>query len=74
MREKVRAYNVGSSDYAKRTIQPWDIKEEVKLHRDIIIYIQSLKDKYDTRLLEEYIDIQRRNWSIQMEEGFIEQS
>lgn len=28
----VMSYNVGSSDYSKRKIQPWDIWEEYKLN------------------------------------------
>jgi hypothetical protein len=29
--ERIRSFNVGSSDYAKRKIQPWDIWLEYKL-------------------------------------------
>lgn len=32
MEENIRAYNVGSSDYAKYKIQPWDIWLEYKLN------------------------------------------
>lgn len=32
MEENIRAYNVGSSDYAKHKIQPWDIWLEYKLN------------------------------------------
>lgn len=31
-KEDVMSYNVGSSDYSKRKIQPWDIWEEYKLN------------------------------------------
>ena len=31
-KENVMSYNVGSSDYSKRKIQPWDIWEEYKLN------------------------------------------
>ena len=31
-REDVMSYNVGSSDYSKRKIQPWEIWEEYKLN------------------------------------------
>lgn len=32
LEEDVMSYNVGSSDYSKRRIQPWDIWEEYKLN------------------------------------------
>lgn len=32
VKEDVMSYNVGSSDYSKRKIQPWDIWEEYKLN------------------------------------------
>lgn len=32
MEENIRAYNVGSSDYAKHKIQPWDIWIEYDLN------------------------------------------
>lgn len=32
MEENIRAYNVGSSDYAQHKIQPWDIWLEYKLN------------------------------------------
>lgn len=32
MEEDIRAYNVGSSDYAKHKIQPWDIWIEYDLN------------------------------------------
>lgn len=32
MGENIRAYNVGSSDYAKHKIQPWDIWIEYDLN------------------------------------------
>lgn len=31
-KEDVMSYNVGSSDYSKRKIQPWNIWEEYKLN------------------------------------------
>ena len=31
-KENIRSYNVGSSDYAKHNIQPWDIWREYKLN------------------------------------------
>lgn len=31
-KEDVMSYNIGSSDYSKRKIQPWDIWEEYKLN------------------------------------------
>lgn len=31
-KENVMSYNVGSSDYSKRKIQPWNIWEEYKLN------------------------------------------
>ena len=31
-RDGVMSYNVGSSDYSSRKIQPWDIWEEYKLN------------------------------------------
>lgn len=31
-KEDVMSYNVGSSDYSKRRIQPWNIWEEYKLN------------------------------------------
>jgi hypothetical protein len=31
-KEDVMSYNVGSSDYSSRKIQPWDIWEEYKLN------------------------------------------
>lgn len=32
LEEDVMSYNVGSSDYSKRKIQPWEIWEEYKLN------------------------------------------
>ena len=32
LKEDVRSYNVGQSDYAKHRIQPWDIWLEYKLN------------------------------------------
>lgn len=44
-----KSYNVGSSDYAKHKIQPWDIWEEYALNpwdADIIKRILRTKDEH----------------------------
>jgi len=46
-----RNYNVGKSDYSKRTIQPWDIWYEYKLNPwDADIIKRVLSDKGERRL------------------------
>lgn len=46
MSEDVRSYNVGSSDYAKHKIQPWDIWHEYKLNPwDADLVKRVLRDK-----------------------------
>jgi transcriptional regulator with XRE-family HTH domain len=46
-----RDYNVGKSDYSKRTIQPWDIWYEYKLNPwDADIIKRVLRDKGERRL------------------------
>ena len=46
MGDSVRTYNVGNSDYAKHTIQPWDIWKEYHLNpwdADIIKRVLRIK-------------------------------
>ena len=52
--EDTRSYNVGSSDYAKHKIQPWDIWIEYKLNPfDADIVKRVLRDKEgDSRKLD----------------------
>lgn len=46
-----REYNVGHSDYSKRTIQPWDIWYEYKLNAwDADIVKRILRNKGERRL------------------------
>lgn len=48
LEEDVMSYNVGSSDYSKRRIQPWDIWEEYKLNpwdADIVKRILRTKEE-----------------------------
>lgn len=52
--EDIRSYNVGSSDYSKHNIQPWDIWLEYRLNpwdADIIKRILRTKDG-DSRKLD----------------------
>ena len=52
--DDTRSYNVGSSDYAKHKIQPWDIWIEYKLNPfDADIVKRVLRDKVgDSRKLD----------------------
>lgn len=46
-KDDVRSYNVGSSDYAKHTIQPWDIWREYNLNlwdADIVRHVLRTKE------------------------------
>lgn len=50
----VRTYNIGTSDYSKHNIQPWDIWEEYQLNpwdADIIKRVLRTK-KGDSRVLD----------------------
>ena len=52
---QVRKYNIGSSDYAKRKIQPWDIWLEYELNPwDADIVKRVLRNKQGQSRLEEY--------------------
>jgi len=54
LKEDVRSYNVGQSDYAKRRIQPWDIWLEYKLNpwdADIVKRVLRIKNT-DSRKLD----------------------
>jgi hypothetical protein len=51
----VRSFNVGSSDYSKHKIQPWDIWIEYKLNPwDADIVKRVLRTKEGTERKEEY--------------------
>lgn len=53
--ENVMSYNIGSIDYSKRRIQPWDIWEEYKLNpwdADIVKRILRTKEEYGMTLKE----------------------
>lgn len=55
MKEDIRSYNIGSSDYAKHKIQPWQIWIEYNLNpfdADIIKRVLRKKDGQSRR--EEY--------------------
>lgn len=55
LEEDVMSYNVGSSDYSKRRIQPWDIWEEYKLNpwdADIVKRILRIKEEPGMTLKE----------------------
>ena len=52
-KDNVRGYNVGSSDYSKHEIQPWDIWIEYRLNpwdADIIKRVLRKKDTNPRRL------------------------
>ena len=71
------AYNIGSSDYAKHSIQPWDIWEEYNLNpwdADIVKRILRHK-KGDTRKMdyEKIIHICKKRIE-QIERGYIHPS
>lgn len=54
-KEDVMSYNVGSSDYSKRKIQPWDIWEEYKLNAwdaDIVKRVLRTKEEPGMTLQE----------------------
>ena len=52
---QVRKYNIGSSDYAKRKIQPWDIWLEYELNPwDADIVKRVLRNKQGQSRIEEY--------------------
>lgn len=53
-KEDIRSYNVGTSDYSKRRIQPWDIWQEYDLNpRDADIVKRVLRNKStDSRRLD----------------------
>lgn len=56
--EEVRSYNVGTSDYASHTIQPWDIWLEYKLNpfdADIVKRILRKKAESGMSLVESRI-------------------
>ena len=63
-KEDVRSYNVGTSDYFRRRIQPWDIWEEYKLNpwdADIVKRVLRNKGGEDPRLdYEKIIHICRK--------------
>ena len=51
--DDIRAYNVGSSDYAKHRIQPWDIWEEYNLNpwdADIVKRVLRHKEGEDRKM------------------------
>ena len=52
---QIRKYNIGSSDYAKRKIQPWDIWLEYELNPwDADIVKRVLRNKQGQSRIEEY--------------------
>ena len=53
--EDLHNYNIGSSDYAKHRIQPWDIWEEYRLNAwDADIVKRVLRKKEGTERAEDY--------------------
>jgi hypothetical protein len=57
--EDVRSYNVGTSDYASRKIQPWSIWEEYKLNpweADIVKRILRKKKSVGKNMTESRIE------------------
>lgn len=71
--EDIKSYNVGASDYSKRTIQPWMIWEEYHLNpwdADIIKRILRNKDGEDESLdYEKIIHICKKRLE-QIEAGY----
>ena len=53
--EDIRSYNIGTSDYSKYKIQPWDIWLEYKLNPwDADIIKRTLRNKQGTSRIEDY--------------------
>lgn len=67
-----KQYNIGSSNYAKHSIQPWDISGSIKLHYAIINFIKSMEEQYDTGIITRAIELQRENWDIHLEKSINE--